>query len=587
MANDFKIIISAQDKATASVKRINDSISKMMRPFQNVQRSMNNLTKELNRNPVVKSLKAVGSAALGVAESVAKIAAPMAALIGVGSIAGLGILITEWGRLGFEISNTSKLLGVSTDSLQSLRGAAQLAGLSTEQLTGGLESVRSTLQDAKWGRNNDVAMLMNRIGMSFKFTAAGSVDAADGLKDVADAVAAQQDLGAKHTIARAFGVEALLPLLMKGRKGIEEYEKKAAELAGFKGPNAIEQARQFGERLNEMTISIQGLKTEIGSALLPVLDPLVQRFRDLIATNREAIGAKIGEWAQRMGDWIGSLKKEDFDKFADNMKVIGSAIAFVVDKIADLIGAFTKLKNVNPLKYGIGGVPRMIYDWATSREGNQEPRGPSVSGKITYGATAPASAPSSGRPPPGNNGSGLRYNDPLLNTYANRVEENLGLPKNILNGLKNFGERSNSNDVSPKGARGVMQFMPYTWSKFGHGNPTNPYDSIDAGGAYVKDLLTRHGENMAAAITEYNGGSAQAREVDFGGQPWAKETRNYLSRVQSGMASMNGTAAPAQEHNFTMTIEGLPPGVSASVRNQAGQKIPVRVSMTMPQMVTP
>jgi hypothetical protein len=283
MANTFKIVISATDKATASVKRINDSISKMTRPLSNVARSAKALGKELSQNPAIKALKSIAGAAKSVAMSIGGVALSMGGLVGIGTLAGLGMLVTAWGNLGFEVSKTSSLLDVSTNSLQTMRGAAELAGSSSEEMTAGLGSLRQNLQDAKWGRNQGVVALMNRLHMSFRRTATGSVDVVESMKDVADAVAGQKDIGAKHTIAQAFGIEALLPLLMKGRKGIEEYQKKAAGLAGYKGPEAIEQARQLGERFKEMGLAADGLKMSIGSALLPVLDPLVRKFTQMIA----------------------------------------------------------------------------------------------------------------------------------------------------------------------------------------------------------------------------------------------------------------------------------------------------------------
>ena len=130
---------------------------------------------------------------------------------------------------------------------------------------------------------------------------------------------------------------------------------------------------------------------------------------------------------------------------------------------------------------------------------------------------------------------GMRYDDPKLNDYASRVELQNGLPPGLLNSVKNKGERSNSDQVSPAGAKGVMQFMPATWKQYGKGDITNPYDSIDAAGRYFADLMTRYNGNVDAAITEYNGGIKQARAVQAGGSPSATETINYLARVKEGL----------------------------------------------------
>ena len=141
----------------------------------------------------------------------------------------------------------------------------------------------------------------------------------------------------------------------------------------------------------------------------------------------------------------------------------------------------------------------------------------------------------------------LRYDVPELDEYASFVERRNGLPEGLLKAIKNLGERSNSNQVSPKGARGVMQFIPSTWSQYGgNGDPTDPVASLDAAGAYFKDLLKRYDGNVDAAVTEYNGGVKQAKAVQAGGVPWVPETIQYLQRVKAGMSGRPGQGVPGQ-----------------------------------------
>lgn len=153
-----------------------------------------------------------------------------------------------------------------------------------------------------------------------------------------------------------------------------------------------------------------------------------------------------------------------------------------------------------------------------------------------YGTPAAAMIPSTRLadiPPAGR--SELPYNAPELNEYAAHIEQQYGLPAGIINALKNAGERSNSNQVSPAGARGVMQFMPDNLKKYGVTDPTDPVQMIDAAGRYLRDTARQYGGNVDAMIADYNGGPRQAREVLAGREPAAKETRDYLARVREAM----------------------------------------------------
>ncbi|WP_230948894.1 lytic transglycosylase domain-containing protein [Burkholderia cepacia] len=131
----------------------------------------------------------------------------------------------------------------------------------------------------------------------------------------------------------------------------------------------------------------------------------------------------------------------------------------------------------------------------------------------------------------------LPYNAPQLDAYAAQAAQREGVPQALLDFIKNHGERSNSNQVSSAGAKGVMQFTKDTWAAYGKGDPQDPVNSIDAAARYAKDLLQRYDGDMRAAVTEYNGGVEQARAVQAGGSPTAKETIGYLKRFDEYVAT--------------------------------------------------
>lgn len=128
----------------------------------------------------------------------------------------------------------------------------------------------------------------------------------------------------------------------------------------------------------------------------------------------------------------------------------------------------------------------------------------------------------------------LPHNHPLLDAYATKVNAANGLPEHFLNALKNAGERSQSvgaNSISPKGAQGVMQFMPNTAKEHGLSDRTDPMASIDAAGrmgaAMSKSLGTSDPALLAAA---YNGGPNRD-SLRAGQIPNIPETQAYSKRV--------------------------------------------------------
>jgi hypothetical protein len=160
---------------------------------------------------------------------------------------------------------------------------------------------------------------------------------------------------------------------------------------------------------------------------------------------------------------------------------------------------------------------------------------------------APTKAPAAGMNPLGSMGlaerQALAYNDTRLDAYAVAAAQREGVPPEALLALKNAGEKSGPTATSPAGARGVMQFMPETWKRYGQGDIADPVNSIDAGARYLKDLLQQYDGDTRAALAHYNGGSKAGRAVHEGGVAPAPETQAYLARTDAYLAERGGAEA--------------------------------------------
>jgi len=83
--------------------------------------------------------------------------------------------------------------------------------------------------------------------------------------------------------------------------------------------------------------------------------------------------------------------------------------------------------------------------------------------------------------------------------------------------------------VSPKGAQGMMQLMPFTSKRMKVSDPFDPVENIEGGVKYIKELMGTFRGNLVHTVAAYNAGPEAVRK--YGGVPPYKETRQYVKRV--------------------------------------------------------
>lgn len=84
--------------------------------------------------------------------------------------------------------------------------------------------------------------------------------------------------------------------------------------------------------------------------------------------------------------------------------------------------------------------------------------------------------------------------------------------------------------ISPKGASGLMQLMPFTAARFGVTNIFDPRQNIEGGARYMRYLLDHFDGDVALALAGYNAGEGAV--MKFGRRiPPYRETQEYVRRI--------------------------------------------------------
>lgn len=259
----YTITVTAVDRASKAIADINKRLAATQAPVKRLTAQMARFSEVSGLQRMRQGFAALASHAANAARSLASVVPGLGAITGAATIAGMAKLVTSWGDLGTKLLNSSQRLGMSAAELSDLQGAAELAGVPAEALTGSLEGLSDVMQDAVAGKNGDALRMFSLIGVGIHESAHKAKPAAAILGDLADRFKKLSNAPrVQAQLARQLGVEALLPLLVKGREGIEEYRRKAQEL------NPVTDASvRNADRLREAQTGLKPAFQGVGNAI--------------------------------------------------------------------------------------------------------------------------------------------------------------------------------------------------------------------------------------------------------------------------------------------------------------------------------
>lgn len=289
-----------------------------------------------------RSVKDFASEAQGVAQSVG---APFAAVAGAVGFS-LQSAVTGFAQAGDSLDKMSARLGISAVKLQEWSFAATHAGAAPEDLEDALKDMSEKIAEVAGGDTGDAAQLFSALGISVKDASGKIRPASDIFEEVADAIQRNEDPALRTKMAMVLMGDSgrkLIPMLSGGAQGLDDMAKQARDLGLVMNEDAVAAAAQMTDHMDDMKASVTAVGHEIGYRLSPIVISMSDRFRDLAAANKGALGEKFERVARSFAD---SISKIDFE-----------GIASAILTIADYgVRAFNAIGGFNTVLYGMGAL---------------------------------------------------------------------------------------------------------------------------------------------------------------------------------------------------------------------------------------
>lgn len=343
MAKDLRLtaIFAVRDQLSPVIKKLSDkwgsfrkllesdNFKKLNKQFLFFRRSLTNVTDQ-------------------VTSAAKKLALPLtAAASAVGF--SLSQMMSKFLDTGDAIDKASIRLGIGAERLQSLQYAAKMSGSTAEDMNSALGKLNENIAKAAAGKNEELASLFKKLGISIRDANGHVRTAADVLPEFADAIQRNTNSSVRARMAiAAFGDagQKLIPMLQDGSKGLADMEKKAHDLGLTMSQDDVKAAASLGDKFTDLGSVFDSFGNTISAKLAPVLGPLIDDLTEFLAKNKDAFAGRLSEAVSKLAD---SLKKVDFEKLANEAMDCFHAIGDLYDKIG---GFDTILKALAALMAG-------------------------------------------------------------------------------------------------------------------------------------------------------------------------------------------------------------------------------------------
>ncbi|WP_279173206.1 hypothetical protein [Parasutterella excrementihominis] len=337
MAKDLRLtaIFAVMDQLSPVIKKLSDkwesfrkllesdNFKKLNKQFLFFRRSLTNVTDQ-------------------VTSAAKKLALPItAAATAVGF--SLSQMMSKFLDTGDAIDKASIRLGIGAERLQSLQYAAKMSGATAEDMNSALGKLNENIAKAAAGKNEELASLFKKLGISLRDANGHVRTAADVLPEFADAIQRNTNSSVRARMAiAAFGDagQKLIPMLQDGSKGLADMEKRAHDLGLTISQDDVKAAASLGDKFTDLGSVFDSFGNTISAKLAPVLGPLIDDLTEFLAKNKDAFAGRLSEAVSKLSD---SLKKVDFEKLANDAMDCFHAIGELYDKIGGFDTILTAL----------------------------------------------------------------------------------------------------------------------------------------------------------------------------------------------------------------------------------------------------
>ncbi|ABZ85382.1 phage tail tape measure protein, tp901 family, core region, putative [Heliomicrobium modesticaldum Ice1] len=251
-----------------------------------------------------------------------------------------------------EILTASTVTGMSADSLQAYKYAAELVDVSLDTLTGSMARNVRSMSSARKG-TGEVADAYRQLGVSVTDANGNLRNSETVYWETIDALGKVSNETERDALAmQIFGKSAqeLNPLISQGSAGIAELTEEAKRMGAVMSEDTLNALGKFDDSIQRLKAGGEAAKNMLGTVLLPQLQILADDGVTLLGDFTRGLSEANGDWtkiSEVIGNTVGSLVDmlmENLPKLIQvGLDIVTSIGGAIVDNLPVIIDAAVRI----------------------------------------------------------------------------------------------------------------------------------------------------------------------------------------------------------------------------------------------------
>lgn len=282
-------------------------------------------------------------------DGIGSLGAAIGGLVTGGAIATAITVIASLSKeiAGFE--QTARRASLALSDFQALRGAGALKGIAGSEFDTSVQKMAKALNDAR-REETDLSRLLDANNIKFKEGTKLLIDQNQALEIAANLIRRASSPQDQLKIAKAFGVEDLVPMLQGGAEALRDLTKEARQSGAVLDDEVIQRAAQFDR---EWTRVIASWTLRLKSGIVDVMETMQGVIKEAQQTGQVKVPVLLPndldtkELSKEWGDFVDFASRK-WSEFLDKLGVPPDMEGFkkaVKDAVADTLSDAERLRD--------------------------------------------------------------------------------------------------------------------------------------------------------------------------------------------------------------------------------------------------